>query len=973
MSFLGNLLSRKNTTAARASSPAGNAFPAATSPTTEEEFGPLLTEVGATNGPNKTGNVFTPYASHGGGGAPAHPLAAGGGLHGGGRPVFGLEGGMGGGLNGGLGGGSGFGFGGGLNLGGGMFGHQQLGSPAVAGTSDLFGVGGTPANTGGMFTHGGVQDTGGEGLGQRTLDGAFGIQTPTPGGAHGATQRVMAPTLGAAAPAPIPAAAGTPGGAPVPPAASVPTDKLPLALQALAKEIGRFDVEGREAGIQASENAAKVKSDVFSAAYVILLMYVSGKNPKLRLIHSVALCAEDKFSPHSELAGKAVGFTVTSNQPQLLPQSSWNTWKEVGIPSAVEATIAAAADGAPPFGAVTTEEKKKLPFMKVVPASLAEMVYHWSVKELTCLECYDALCGEFPDKDKFAGEKEWLLGASQGENGTASNLNSNVRGVPDPDDAELIAWTKATLTQKGVLPKDPADPVTPAQRQNPGPPNGVSPELMFLQQQQHQFFAQVQQQQNQMMQLQYQQHAHQVQSSQNNTQLIVNQLQHGSSGGGLGVGLGSAGGEKSSSFLRLDETLAALCSLCHVQDVKLLPPWYNYVYGKKKSEIPYVRRELKEAVIKWAKAENVTIHKNFSPDDDAMWILMTANLRGTTDYQLEANKGLSPFAARVVTTQEEEQRRKDRHAEFASLQSRTFAEAAYLESKKGELPSPPGDLDSLKKVLGVFTGEVFVALGATADLYQQNLELVRALDDEEVEANSYKYLGQRCREIFWMVLVETKRYCNSAHTVTEFRNGSSFPKCNIRHYLTAVKDAAPITIMGFPEKWSSPPTGVTPAPSAPPAIAPQWNQNPLWAGYPPPMAFPPVAPPPAGGVQQQQGPTREQLSLENKQNLPPRAANAIDRVTKMFSKARLVHLVTAAGKQMHELPKIRGCKSCWNHFLGVCTREPCSFKHFQTALLQPAEYEECLVIMETGANKICSDKALPPLPKQTGKRKKAGE
>eukprot|EP00984_Skeletonema_dohrnii_P016411 scaffold7286_cov110-Skeletonema_dohrnii-CCMP3373.AAC.1 len=120
---------------------------------------------------------------------------------------------------------------------------------------------------------------------------------------------------------------------------------------------------------------------------------------------------------------------MKSNQPQLLNQTKWHTWKEVEVPSGVEALAAAAVEGAPVFGTVT------------------------AVK--------------FSDPDKFAREKEWFLAASQGETGTKSNLNTTVSSVPDLDDEELHNWSTATLTQKGVLPNEQQRSAASGQPQQP--------------------------------------------------------------------------------------------------------------------------------------------------------------------------------------------------------------------------------------------------------------------------------------------------------------------------------------------------------------------------------------------------------------------------------------------------------------------------------------------------------------------------
>eukprot|EP00984_Skeletonema_dohrnii_P031422 scaffold23902_cov168-Skeletonema_dohrnii-CCMP3373.AAC.1 len=314
-----NMFKKPTGAAARAPSPGGTSFPAAGSPTTEEELGPMLSEVLTNNNTPNNGTMFNPQVAFGGG----TPFATGGGLHVGGRPVYGLEGGLGGGLgfHGGLGGGLGGGFG----FGGGSYGHQQqLGTPAMAGASDLFGGGGTPNTPGGVLTYGGLQDTEVEGRSQSMLGGNIGLRTPTTGGAMGATQQVGAPPPAAAL-----AEAGTPGGAPPQRAPSVPPEDVPLVLRAIAAADGRFDVEGTEAGVQASGDAATYKANVLAEAYPLIFMYVTGDSQKLRLIHSIALCEQANFSPSSGLGGKCVGFSMKSNTPQVLNQTKWHTWKEV--------------------------------------------------------------------------------------------------------------------------------------------------------------------------------------------------------------------------------------------------------------------------------------------------------------------------------------------------------------------------------------------------------------------------------------------------------------------------------------------------------------------------------------------------------------------------------------------------------------------------------------------------------------------
>eukprot|EP00984_Skeletonema_dohrnii_P023884 scaffold12988_cov91-Skeletonema_dohrnii-CCMP3373.AAC.2 len=77
-----NMFKKPTGAAARAPSPGGTSFPAAGSPTTEEDLGPMLSEVLTNNNTPNNGTLFNPQVAFGGG----TPFAPGGGLHVGGRP-----------------------------------------------------------------------------------------------------------------------------------------------------------------------------------------------------------------------------------------------------------------------------------------------------------------------------------------------------------------------------------------------------------------------------------------------------------------------------------------------------------------------------------------------------------------------------------------------------------------------------------------------------------------------------------------------------------------------------------------------------------------------------------------------------------------------------------------------------------------------------------------------------------------------
>jgi hypothetical protein len=422
-----------------------------------------------------------------------------------------------------------------------------------------------------------------------------------------------------------------------------------------------------------------------------------------------------------------------------------------------------------------------------------------------------------------------------------------------------------------------------------------------------------------------------------------------------------------------EDTWASLCSLANVRSVQDLPMWWNLTHNKRKEDINNVWKTAKEMIIKWAQTEGLAINKSFQPDNDVIWSWMAGDFSSSKDFASGGAEGLSPYAAQPVTAAELDSRKKTKAAEDASVHNRSLAEAVHIETGKGELPSPPGELESLKKTLTVFTGIVWLLFGERCDLFTKLLDLVYVLDDEEVERNSHLYTGIKARQIFWMVLVDAKRYCNSSLTAAQFKQGRPFPSSGLANFTTQVREAADIHVMGFPDKWRVAAPTVPTTPRTDTAV--MWNATHMTSGlYGQPLSpFPLTMPTPPVGLQQQQIPLGGQ---ENKDNLPPRVSQACQRVFALFPEAKLPHFVTAAGLQMAELPKIRGQVTCYNHLMGLCGREGqrghkgCNFVHFEIVKLQAAEYEEWIQIMEKGAAKIEADKALPEL--STRKRKWAG-
>jgi hypothetical protein len=121
----------------------------------------------------------------------------------------------------------------------------------------------------------------------------------------------------------------------------------------------------------------------------------------------------------------------------------------VNVPVGTEAVAALNGTGSPSLGTRTRGEKKRLPYTRIVPPSLADVAHHWVSHGYTSIKCYADLCTKFPDADDFADEKEWLLAASQGigPSFVKNQLGISV-SVADQDEQQFDKWCQQVLTQK---------------------------------------------------------------------------------------------------------------------------------------------------------------------------------------------------------------------------------------------------------------------------------------------------------------------------------------------------------------------------------------------------------------------------------------------------------------------------------------------------------------------------------------------
>jgi hypothetical protein len=478
-----------------------------------------------------------------------------------------------------------------------------------------------------------------------------------------------------------------------------------------------------------------------------------------------------------------------------------------------------------------------------------------------------------------------------------------------------------------------------------------------------------------------QQFVHQHQQTSQQTALLANQIQHQGMAATGGIEQQKSHTSKGANSKRSEEVYAALCSLAGVTHAADLPIWWPATDGKTKADIKHVWKTFKEEIREWATSKGLPIQHGYEPTEDVLWSWMCGELNGSNDYYAAAAEELTPYAGMVVSREELKKRKINKAATEASMHTRTRAEALQIETEKGEPPSPPADYYTLLHTLVAFTGIVWMLLGEKADLYQKLLGLVDILRLGSIEPDIPKFDGVLSRQIFWMVIVDVKRYCSGALTVQMLRSKQPpFPTSGIHNFIPYIREVQRFEVQSFPEKWKK--------------EAPASNvQASLWQApsYPPPHAVNPPAPVGPGTNLMGSGEWFQQLLMmnglppmlqqqpmqfqgwspggqtfgngdDNNPNvgkMPPRVTSAIKKVHEKFKRAGLSHLVTAAGKTISDLPTIKGHSPCYSWLMGKCTRNPCTFRHCNISDMSPAGVQEWTDIMEAGAAQILSKNALP--------------
>ena len=737
------------------------------------------------------------------------------------------------------------------------------------------------------------------------------------------------------------------GGSPPIPGGGGGSPPMVGILNALKDRLGKHDSEEAKLELMWQKSSdGTLRREILQSNAPLVMLYVSGTNNNtLRAVHSLTRCNITEGSS-SHLEGRILAFTLVGNNVLVTPQNAMWEQCDAKIPDGL--TVITADDtGRKKVGNFTCSKTEPLPKAILAPTSLMEKVYQWIKGGLTTTDCYEILCEHFPDPESFSMLKTWLLAAGQCGTSQEKSQLAITMTPADAQDEIFEDWQLRTLTARKVI-----EGVS-QQQQSPGAATPMDQTMAVLFQQSQQALLLMQQQ---IFHAQQQQSQHQS--------LLFNQLQHSLATTSRGTDQGSS----ATTTGKRNETLwAKILSLAHVTSIKDLPNWWAMTEGKTKQDIESVWDEAKKDIVKWARRLGYPIHLTFQPTDDMIWDLMTGKFWGSLDYHHVAMRGLTPYAGTEISHTEIRRRKDAKDAEEASKHTRTREEALRIQTEKGELPSPPAEYWSMIQTLIAFTGIVRMVLGENNDLFKQLCKLIEVLYDEERQREKHKYDGVLSRQIFWMVLVETKRYCKNALTPEALRQQHPpFPVTNIQHFLPQISEAQQVSVINFPAKWNvaAPPL----PPITAPWVAPAYQPPPIsaWGGSPLVTAQAGAYPLHPFLQQQWQGTSQFGTTTDtdgrnkNAGNLPPGVAAALKKVLDKFPQATHGQVLAAAGKSVGDLPKIKDRVTCYNWLLGKCQRgASCRFCHDKITEMTGEHVKEWTEIVEQGAAEILKNNALP--------------
>ena len=689
-----------------------------------------------------------------------------------------------------------------------------------------------------------------------------------------------------------------------------------------------------------TEHEAKLdeKDKAFKAALIgcvapITMLYAGGtEKPVLRMIHSPTTCAGPSVK-ETPAYGKMVGFKVHNNAPMFVGAGPWKL-KEVCVPEGVELL----GDGKT-VAAITDPKLEQLPGWKLCPAKLVPFLRACVEKDEGLLQCCLAVHTTYPNE--FEEEKKWLRAASLLQSDGKKSQLAVTMSAADVEARAFSDWCQFVLTAYGVADTPSPTSTTPVQQapaaSAPTPQNAptqLDPTIARLFDQQSQLQAGLLLGHQQSMSLAYQMH-----------------LQSANGGGGAHRG--------SNSKINLsDEKWAEIASLSHIDNAHDLGGWWLDIQGNTKDDCRNFWKKSVDRQSEWARSRNLYYDDQARPDMDMVWDLMQANFHAdSTDYEIVANKGLTPFLVRQMSDAEVEKRDQDKAAITESAATRTHAESLAISKKNSKLPNPPATYTTLKSLLIRHTGLVWDMFTENSPLYTQLMEVINVLSGDDASRNQHQYEGVPARQIFWLVLVETKKYLRQRCSLDEMAdrvNPPRLPDAELLYYKVYIKEAQPLPLRNFPPSW------MQPAPS-PPTLPPHPSlhlppQGSVWGGWPQlPQGENPF-------LQQQ---LQLQLQQEKDQQQPPptsrklpaRVAAAWDKALAVDPKLRLAQICEKGGTRINELPKAPDGKSyCFNYLTGKCRfGKRCSFNHTTMAKLPTKVIDAWTETMERGAEAIVNE------------------
>lgn len=232
----------------------------------------------------------------------------------------------------------------------------------------------------------------------------------------------------------------------------------------------------------------------------------------------------------------------------------------------------------------------------------------------------------------------------------------------------------------------------------------------------------------------------------------------------------------------------------------------------------------------------------------------------------------------------------------------------------------------------------------------------------ESETNEEDFTGVLSRQLFWAVLIESKRYGKHPMSLSQIQQGAPFPTVALDGYAMMIRNRNNLILPQFPETWKkeAPPQ---PQPILP--TVPQQQLPPFPPGFSnaPPQGFSPFSP-----LQGQFGSWQQNPNIGH---MPQRIVQALETAHKVDPSVKLRHFFAAAKQKSMDMPLVQGQRVCINYLMGKCATRGCMFQHLPLSMVPKQFVDTWSNVMEEGAKKIKQDGKLPSLRfDKNGKRKR---